>query len=423
MHNTNRKISRERKRVNKKGESMRGQVEDRGVTSILQKRKNVERDIFTDKMDKKRQRAKSAATLSSIPHDAAFRRKQRDAKITKSKEGACKFVDYTVCDVDHYHSTRLAKHAHHNDSGAPDDVHMKWMHFEACHKSNGVWVTPIVASTLPNPQSQAPNSIRSMFPRVVTNAETHRELIASCKRDVWGDKLTHDELGDCEHSHIGDVRSISADGRCSMCGSYMYRHRFEMVCSSCGMALPCVSAHDRNFKETEHVQHSAPSYKRKNHLNEWISRAQAAERKVVPMEIKQAISKCFSRFGIDEKAATFRIVRKFLKSEGFQRYFEHVPQILAWLTRQPAPHMSANNVKAIQCIFNQIQEPFEQHKPVKRKNFLSYSYVLYKVCELLEMDEFLPYFPLLKSRANLIKADQLWKLICKDCNFEFLPTA
>ena len=36
-------------------------------------------------------------------------------------------------------------------------------------------------------------------------------------------------------------------------------------------------------------------------------------------------------------------------------------------------------------------------KPKNRKNFLNYSFVLHKFCELLELDQFLPFFPLLKS--------------------------
>ena len=59
---------------------------------------------------------------------------------------------------------------------------------------------------------------------------------------------------------------------------------------------------------------------------------------------------------------------------------------------------------------------------LERKNFLSYSYVLFKFCELLGEDEYLQYFPLLKSKEKLYQQDLIWKKICTDLLWEFIPT-
>ena len=55
-------------------------------------------------------------------------------------------------------------------------------------------------------------------------------------------------------------------------------------------------------------------------------------------------------------------------------------------------------------MFKDIQQPFQKHCPDDRKNFLSYSYVLHKFCELLELDEFLKCFPYLKAGVKKITA-------------------
>jgi hypothetical protein len=73
-------------------------------------------------------------------------------------------------------------------------------------------------------------------------------------------------------------------------------------------------------------------------------------------------------------------------------------------------------------MFAEIQEPFQRNKPPERKNFLSYSFTLYKFCELLGEDSMLVYFPLLKSNEKLYKQDQIWKKICKDLRWEFIPS-
>jgi hypothetical protein len=73
-------------------------------------------------------------------------------------------------------------------------------------------------------------------------------------------------------------------------------------------------------------------------------------------------------------------------------------------------------------MFKEIQGPFLKHCPKNRKNFLSYSYVLFKFCQLLDKDEFLPHFSLLKSREKLHVQDQIWKKICVDVNWEFIQS-
>ena len=72
--------------------------------------------------------------------------------------------------------------------------------------------------------------------------------------------------------------------------------------------------------------------------------------------------------------------------------------------------------------FSASEVPFFKHCPDTRKNFLSYSYVLYKFCELLELDHLLQYFPLLKSREKLQQQDVIWKSICKDLEWEYIPS-
>ena len=71
-------------------------------------------------------------------------------------------------------------------------------------------------------------------------------------------------------------------------------------------------------------------------------------------------------------------------------------------------------------MFKEIQTPFMTHCPIERKNFLSYSYVLHKFCELLELDDLLVYFPLLKSREKLFEQERIWKNICDDLGWKFI---
>lgn len=73
-------------------------------------------------------------------------------------------------------------------------------------------------------------------------------------------------------------------------------------------------------------------------------------------------------------------------------------------------------------MFLQIQEPFEKHCPSDRKNFLSYAYTIYKLCELLGEDKYLPMFSLLKSKEKLHQQDLIWRGITSELGWEYIPT-
>ena len=67
----------------------------------------------------------------------------------------------------------------------------------------------------------------------------------------------------------------------------------------------------------------------------------------------------------------------------------------------------------------QIQELMDLYKPPGRKNFLSYPYILFKFSELLELDELLTYFPMLKP-TKLMEQDVIWAKFCKHLKWNFI---
>ena len=73
-------------------------------------------------------------------------------------------------------------------------------------------------------------------------------------------------------------------------------------------------------------------------------------------------------------------------------------------------------------LFMEIQGPYAKFCPDDRVNFLNYYYTIYKLCELLGQNEFLPYFALLKDREKMMEQDEIWKKICEELDWEFIPT-
>ena len=114
-----------------------------------------------------------------------------------------------------------------------------------------------------------------------------------------------------------------------------------------------------------------------------------------------------------------------MKNLRLNKYYESAPFILYRIKGEKPPQITPVIEQELKSNFDLIQGPFE--KVVKqiapeRKNFLSYSYTIYKMLQLMELDYLLEYFSLLKSREKLLVQDKIWKGICDEIGWRFIPS-
>ena len=215
--------------------------------------------------------------------------------------------------------------------------------------------------------------------------------------------------------------------KCSVCDSsnvQIESHINELICLDCAVTEPWISEELTYREEQEQTEMIVVySYKRDNHFNEWLLQFQAQEQTNIPDEVIEKLRHEFKKTKIKNlEEITHAKVRSFLKKLKLNKYYEHVPYIANILNGIQPPKMSLELEERLRRMFQDIQEPFNKHCPENRKNFLSYSYVLYKFCELLGEDEYLDCFPLLKSKEKLYQQDVIWKKICKELLWEFIST-
>ena len=230
-----------------------------------------------------------------------------------------------------------------------------------------------------------------------------------------------------EHDKKTKVRCNIPDPTCRGCGKkftkYLDETQSDEVCQNCGMT-EYILGEEVGFKEEQEMEKNIVySYKRENHFNEWVSQFQAKESTSVPPDVVDELRLEFKKQKVkDLSEITHEKVKALLKKLGRSRFYEHVPYITTILNGIQPPTMSQTLEAKLRLMFHQIQKPFEKHRPKDRKNFLSYSYVLYKFCELLGEDDFLPCFPLLKSKEKLYRQDEIWKGICEELKWGFYKT-
>jgi len=143
----------------------------------------------------------------------------------------------------------------------------------------------------------------------------------------------------------------------------------------------------------------------------------------IPEEVIEQLRSELKKLKIQKvEEITHAKIRSLLKKLRLNKWYEHVPFITNLLNGIKPPSMPQELEETLRIMFKDIQKPFDDHCPMERKNFLSYSFVLFKMCELLEEDEYLQFFPLLKSKEKLYSQDVIWKKICSTLRWEFIPT-
>ena len=267
----------------------------------------------------------------------------------------------------------------------------------------------------------------------VTEEVTESKAVASMKltsrkgvqrKDIFKKYL---EVVEDEHEEVRVNPNLSLTRPCPMCGAKFSRIHDEVtsedICTECG-ATEYIQNDEVGFKEEQDIEKNVVySYRRENHFNEWVSQFQAKETTSVPPELIETLRQEFRKQKIkDLSEITHEKVRGLLKKLNKNKYYEHVPYITTILNGIQPPTMPQALEEKLRLMFYQVQKPFEKHRPTGRKNFLSYSYILYKFCELLGEDEYLPCFPLLKSKEKLYNQDKMWKNICTELQWEYIKT-
>lgn len=212
---------------------------------------------------------------------------------------------------------------------------------------------------------------------------------------------------------------------CPTCGDEMLlvSAKSIMTCPQCGYAVSYLDSTTSSLSYGDEVDFASFSYKRINHFNEWLLQVQGKEGTEIRDDvITMIMAELFRQRVVDVSAITHKKIREVLKTLKLRKTYEHVSQIVHKITSRPPMRMTSETEELCRLMFIAVQPAFERHCPADRKNFLSYSYCLYKFLQLLGCEKFLETFSLLKGRDKLMRQDQIFEKICTDLDWEFIPS-
>ena len=211
----------------------------------------------------------------------------------------------------------------------------------------------------------------------------------------------------CKYCNKGEMVYAETDGFC--------------ICNFCSKTMKYLIENEKPSYKEPPKEVCFYAYKRINHLREILAQFQAKESTHIPKEVFENIKNQIKKERLEIKDLTNKKTKEILKNLGYNKYYEHIPFIKDKLGIKP-PVMSPDLEDKLCNLFLEIQKPYAKFCPKDRVNFLNYYYTLYKLCELLGEIKFLPFFPQLKDREKKMEQDAIWKLICEDLGWTFIPT-
>jgi len=238
--------------------------------------------------------------------------------------------------------------------------------------------------------------------------------------------LVDEYLACVDSGHLRASATTNEVGMCPKCNLPLVCLQQDgvIVCFDCGYQEILLIEQNRPLlRNTAKDSTSHASYKRINHFREWCSQVQGKESTDIPEEIFEQILNEIKKEKItDTKKITYNKMREILKRLRSNKFYEHIHYIINRINGVPPPHFTPEVEDKLCAMFKEIQGPFLRNCPAVRKNFLSYSYVLHKFFQLLDMHEYLKWFQLLKSKSKLYLQDQIFKAICEELGWDFHPS-
>ena len=215
-----------------------------------------------------------------------------------------------------------------------------------------------------------------------------------------------DYLQKIDKNYVNKIKVDLTIFKCKICSNEMtvYHSEGYQIFSSCGNQEHILIESDKPSFKDPPLEVCYFSYKRINHFNEWLAQFQAKESTEIPDEVYDKIIAEIKRERITklDKLDTKKI-RQYLKKIKLNKYYDHAAHILYQINGISPPSMSKELEEKLRLMFKEIQAPFLEVCPKSRKNFLNYSYVLHKFVELLSLDEYKVFFPLLSSKVPFLE--------------------
>jgi len=215
--------------------------------------------------------------------------------------------------------------------------------------------------------------------------------------------------------------------RCSLCNvDLVYiRKDAQRVCTNCGEASFFQEMTKGDMMSQGYCSNSSYLYKRHNHFKTCLKRTQGKETTNISDEVIEMVKTELTKMRIYDMDEVDHVrVKAILKKLRLNKFYNNSVRITTIVTGKVAPQMSQEQEECLMQMFERIQKPFDKITAGKsRQNMLSYSFLIHKFLQIMNWDEFIPFFPLLVSADKIQVQDSMWKELCSEVGFEYIRSS
>ena len=215
--------------------------------------------------------------------------------------------------------------------------------------------------------------------------------------------------------------SVSDEAYCFDCRQFreLIDGDAVMVCQGCGTQRSIAETAVRaTSQEVGQSKSKSNEYQRFSHFCARLDDIQGMAKATVPDHVLELVRKEILRERMSDKLDLLeeRDIKRYLRKhrkKGYDKYYDNCTQILYQITNKPPLQFTSEQKRNLEVLFMAIQEPFELYKPEGSHNFAHYSTIIYRFCQLLGYNEFLPKLKLHKDEKVRKEHDALWFKICE----------
>lgn len=196
----------------------------------------------------------------------------------------------------------------------------------------------------------------------------------------------------------------------------------EAICEKCGLVQYRVVNSKLPTYKNNNIEKNNYPYKKFNHFVDCLNKIQGKETIFITDDIINEIAINIRKHNLEYDEIKVKDMREILKEMKLSKYYNHIAYILSKITGKQPPTLKKETEEYLKSLFKDIEKSFEKNKQPNRTNFPSYHYILHKMFEYLNLTSFLEYAPLPLDNEKILIQDELWKKICIDIGWKFIPS-
>jgi len=196
-----------------------------------------------------------------------------------------------------------------------------------------------------------------------------------------------------------------------------------LVCNQCAASVTYIPENEKQSYKDPPKEIGTFLYDRSNHFKEIVAQFQAKETTYIADEVIEKCRMQIKKQRLTAEQLTYYKMRDILRNLGYDsKLYEHIPFIKNKLGIPP-PVFSRDLEMKLFKMFDETLVPFSKHQDETRCNYIHYYFALYKMYELLGETKYAKDIPMLKEPGIFVSQDEIWKNICAELNWKFIPTS